>query len=380
MSKIVIACGGTGGHLSPGIALAQRLTAHGHECCLYISKKQVDNRLCQKYKDLCFKTIPGIGFSLNPVRMLGFFTELLRGIFICIFRFIRMKPDVVIAFGGFTSLSAVIVGKIAGCVIVLHEANRIPGKAIRVLGKYSNRVYLPEGVWCRSVPSRKVKAAGYPVREEIKKMGRLRARKALDLPIDAKILLIIGGSQGAKVFNDWVLANFEKFAEQGVDLCCLTGLTNETKGKLDAVNSRGDIHYCKLIPFCDDMASLLCAADVVISRAGAGSIAEIIECEVPSILIPYPYAADNHQLKNARHVEKQGVAIVLQQNEMDKLYDEAMNLLFNTWLQEKFEEKCVWLKKNDASALILEDIEYLIERKMKGHVRPRHRMRGRVIE
>lgn len=361
MSKVVIACGGTGGHLVPGIAVAQRLKSSGHDCLLLISKKRVDSRLIEKYPELSFKTTPGVGLRLNPISALIFLIEFLRGSIICFVRFLRFRPKIVIAFGGFTSLSAVFIGKLFGAVILLHEANRVPGKATRILGKYADRIYLPDGVGCPKISSRRICNSGYPVRDEFKNRSKVNSRKKLGFHLSNKLLLVIGGSQGAKSLNTWVLDNFEYFAEEGIEICCITGIANSTKGKLDYTASNGQTYYCHLIPFTDDMSVYLNAADVVISRAGAGSIAEIVQCEVPCILIPYPYAADNHQLMNARFLEKQGAAIIVEEDLIEKnLTKEVKELVYNDWLCQKFIEKHSWIKKRNDCSSLFQDIEKIL--------------------
>tara|TARA_B100001093_G_scaffold206298_1_gene198264 strand:- start:638 stop:1756 length:1119 start_codon:yes stop_codon:yes gene_type:complete len=360
MSRILISCGGTGGHLAPGIAVAQNLIAEGHECMLLTSKKLIDGKLCEKYPEIEISSTPGVGLKRSPFGIILFFIQLFLGVFICFYRFYKFKPNLVISFGGYTSLSSVMVAKLLGVVIFLHEANRVPGKAIRVLGKYANKVYLPEGVFCKRIATRKIFTCGYPVRNEIKRIAKVNSRRTLGLSEENKILLVVGGSQGAQSLNNWVLQNFEKFTDLGVDVCCLTGLLNETRGKKTHTNQSGKTHSCHLIPFSDQMSLYLCAADVIVSRAGAGSIAEIVECEVPSILVPYKFAADNHQLMNARFLERQGGTVVVEQDNLDQLFDEVCELLFNDWLQEKFIKKCGWIKKrNDCSQMYL-DIERIL--------------------
>ena len=138
--KFVIACGGTGGHLAPGIALAQKLTSSGHSCHLFISQKQVDTRLINKYTDLDYVPIHGVGLSMHPVRLAKFLFTLIKSVAYT-FRWLKKwKPDAVVAFGGFISVGAVLSAFLLRIPIVLHEANRKPGRTIMLMRKMATRI------------------------------------------------------------------------------------------------------------------------------------------------------------------------------------------------------------------------------------------------
>ena len=146
MSRFLITCGGTGGHLSPGISLAEGLLERGHEVTLLISMKKVDSRLIEKYPNLRFERMPGSGFSWNPVRMARFATSQLAALRFCIAMARAERPVVVVGFGGFTCAPAALAGRMHRIPVALHEANRVPGLAIRFLGRLAERLYLPLGI------------------------------------------------------------------------------------------------------------------------------------------------------------------------------------------------------------------------------------------
>ena len=133
MSTFIISCGGTGGHLSPGIALAEGLIERGHTCYLVISNKDVDSRLIRNYSHLKFIRIPGVGFSFSLRGLLGFAREQLRGLAFAVKLLRKVKPDMVIGFGGVTTVGIAVAAYLLGCPVVLHEANHRAGKAIRFL-------------------------------------------------------------------------------------------------------------------------------------------------------------------------------------------------------------------------------------------------------
>lgn len=357
MNTFVISCGGTGGHLSPGIALAEELIQRGHKCYLIISNKEVDSRLIKKYSQLEFVRIPGVGFSFSLKGVIRFFHEQIKGILFSIKFLHKKEPDIVIGFGGFTTFGISIAAWILGFPIVLHEANRKVGKAIRLLSVLAQRVYLPLGVRLRSLPPRTIRYIGYPVRKEIRPISKSLACEKLEIKDNVKRLLVLGGSQGASILNKWVNENFEKLAELGIHVYCVTGLGKGVPGKIEYTAKNGESAEILFMPFVDDMATVISASDIVLSRAGAGSIAEICRCQIPAILVPYPAAADNHQEENACFFERQGGGIVINEKKLDGLFDEVAALMFNDWLLDKFEQNLKLIDIHSNLELIVNDLE-----------------------
>ncbi len=336
MSHFVIACGGTGGHLSPGISLAESLIELGHEATLIVSRKNIDARLLQKYPHLRFETAPGTGLSYTPAGFFRFVVSQIRAVFFSAGFVMRRKPDVYVSFGGFLTLGMALVCRGTGIPVVLHEANRVPGRAVRLLSGMATRVYLPPGVKIGGLPPMALRHAGFPVRKEIVPVPRRAARLALGMPEDGNMLLVLGGSQGASALNAWTDSVLDRFARAGVSVLCVTG-PGKSEGRSDERRSAdGRRTVFKHIPFCDRMAEALSAADVVVSRAGAGSIAEFTACATPAILVPYPHAADDHQEENARFFELQGGGYIIRESAVDRLTDEVLALLGNERLMASF--------------------------------------------
>ena len=359
MSNILIACGGTGGHLAPGIALAEKLQARGHDCTLLISKKQVDSLLIKKYPHLNFHKTPGLGFSGSLLRRALFFWRLVTG-FVHSCRLLRKKnADFVILFGGFLSVGLGLAARFKSVPIALHEANCYPGKAVRLLKYFAVRIYLPESVLLKGISTEKIRYFGYPVRNEIKHCLKADAWERLGITVKNKLLVIIGGSQGASALNNWVVENLDALREMELSVYCVTGLGKTPENLADFNSFESADKSMKFVPFSDQMGDVISAADLVISRAGAGSIAEIIRCRAPTILIPYPYAADNHQEANARLHERQGAGVVLSEKDLDKLLMEIKNLIFNDWMLSKFKSNMTRLDQFDSATRIADDIEFL---------------------
>jgi UDP-N-acetylglucosamine--N-acetylmuramyl-(pentapeptide) pyrophosphoryl-undecaprenol N-acetylglucosamine transferase len=359
MSRFLIACGGTGGHLSPGIALAEGLNARGHETTLLISHKKVDARLIEKYPQLRFERIPGAPFTLNPVGFCRFVWEQSQAFWFSA-RFIKAwRPDVIIGFGGFTTSGIIVVAAMFRRPVALHEANRVPGRAIRLLGGLARRVYLPPGVQLAGVRRAWVRHVGLPVRREIMRLPHEAARSRLGLDPAQKVLVIFGGSQGAAPLNHWVRERQGRLAEEGIQVCCVTGLGKGGEEVHELRASSGQTVKAVFVPFCDDVATLLSAADLVVSRAGAGTIAELIRCATPAILVPFPQAADNHQWANARFFEQQGGGLVVDQRYLSGLDREVSDVIFNDWLLRKFRANLQRMDRANSLDLILDDLEKL---------------------
>jgi UDP-N-acetylglucosamine--N-acetylmuramyl-(pentapeptide) pyrophosphoryl-undecaprenol N-acetylglucosamine transferase len=313
MSRVLLACGGTGGHLAPGIALAQRLTEAGHACRLVVSSKAVDARMTSHYPRLEFVAGRGRGFGPGLLGRLRFFPALLGAVWSS-WRLVRcFRPDVLVCFGGFMSLGPAIACRLAGVPVIVHEANRRPGKAVRLIARFASSVHLPGGVRLPGLPASRQHDSGYPVRAEIRPQAREAARRALGLPAAGRLVLVVGGSQGAAPLNRWVEAYLAMFAERGIHVLCLTG----PGGRDEEVRAGQSV--VKFLPFCHQMAAAYSAADLAVARAGAGTLAELATCRTPSVLIPLPHAADDHQTANARHFAEAGGAWLSPEAELPQL-------------------------------------------------------------
>jgi UDP-N-acetylglucosamine--N-acetylmuramyl-(pentapeptide) pyrophosphoryl-undecaprenol N-acetylglucosamine transferase len=357
MSRFLISCGGTGGHLSPGISLAEGLVARGHEATLLISQKKVDARLIEKYPHLRFERVPGTGFSWQPWPLARCAVSQLKGFLFCL-RLVRTeRPDGIVAFGGFTSAGVVLAGWLRRVPVALHESNRVPGRAIRVLGRLARRVYLPPGIRLAGVRSRDTRHAGQPVRREIFRHPQAAARAALGLDENQRVLVVFGGSQGASALNDWTRSQLGVLAGEGIQIYCVTGLGKGHEGVTMLQTKAGVPIRAVFTPFSDRVAELLSAADLVVSRAGAGTLAELIRCETPAILVPFPQAADDHQRANAAFFERQGGGVVVEQARLAGLAAEVLDVIFNDWLLRKFRGNLRRMDRANSLDLLLRDLE-----------------------
>lgn len=358
-NSVLILCGGTGGHLTPGIALAEGLVARDWNPILLVSQKKIDSRILEKYPHLAFAKIPGAPLAAHPVRFVRFLFSQIQA-FLSGLRLVRRHhPAFVIGFGGFTTASVILAARLHRIPVALHEANRVPGRAIRVLARLAQRIYLPPGIQLKNISAKKQQAAGLPTRTEIKPIPRMEACAALGLDPARKTLAIFGGSQGASALNDWARQHSAEFAQLNIQLYCVTG-PGKDMSPPSASAPHDNAPATRFVPFCDNVAALLSASDLVVARAGAGTIAEFIRCATPSILVPYPHAADNHQAANAGWLAAQGAALVVPQNRIPSdLWPSVRSLFSDHARMDAIRAHLQTLDRSRPLDLIITDLETL---------------------
>ena len=316
--KIVIACGGTGGHLFPGIAVAQALRNRGHESLLLISEKEIDALASEGYSELKFEKVPAIGLPklLSPAALkFGFrFVSTYRR---CAGIVKSFDADAVLGMGGFTSMPPIMAGRRRKMKAFIHESNAIPGKANRLTARWVDTVLLGLEECAQHFPGRETRTVGTPLREAMTAaVDRAEALEFFGFDRDEKkTIFIMGGSQGARGVNRGVAEALSEFDPEGVRIIHITG-----KGEYETVKEalgKSDIeHY--ISPFCPRMELGYELADLAIARSGASSLTELAAFGVPSILIPYPYAAEDHQTRNAEVFSKRKAAILMKEEELSR--------------------------------------------------------------
>lgn len=309
--NIVIACGGTGGHLFPGIAVAQELKTRGHNVTLLISQKKVDAQACKNYGDLDFRTIEAIAMPKIPsLALFGFIIKLYKAIRFSSNLLNSVNADVVIGMGGFTSFPPVYAAHRKGIRNYIHDSNALPGKANRMTAKCCTNVLLGIEEAKHYFNSAKCIVTGTPIRQEmVIRKDKNESRKELNLPLDRRITLVMGGSQGAKNLNSLVIEAAQHCSKL-CDFLIITGAADfERVNQLTA-----DMPHVHVIEFCSAMATAYAAADVVISRSGASSLTELAHMGKAALLVPYPFAADDHQAHNARVFAAHGAARMMREN------------------------------------------------------------------
>src|SRR6266513_612215 len=310
----VIACGGTGGHLFPGIAVAEVLRDRGHEVMLLVSEKDIDALALSGRATFRFEKLPTVGLPspFSPA-ILGFVRRFYESLSLCRSIYRKFKPQVVLGMGGFTSTAPVLAGRIRGIPTFIHESNAIPGKANRLTARMVRTVMLGFKECAPFFPRTNTEVTGTPVRTELVRLDRQMARQKLGLREDIPTLLVMGGSQGASGINQAMIKALPFLRNLPLQVIHLSGTRDE---RLVTDNYRRENVPALIAAFHHRMEEVYSAADLVVARAGAASLAEIAAFSLPGILIPFPYATDDHQTRNAEIFTKADAAIVVKEAEI----------------------------------------------------------------
>ena len=344
-SSFFFAGGGTGGHIYPAIAVAQQIvkiepSAKIHFFC---STRSIDQHILGQ-TGFEYTTLPATGFSVRPKKLIDFCKSLLRSYRIAEKAVRTDFNTVVIGAGGFVSTPVCLAAHKHKVPIALLNVDIVPGRANKINARWADEIfvqfpeteqYFTRRKWfdrltsLRGVEGKKVSVVGCPVRSGFRNPQPERAIEQLGLDRDKKILLITGASSGSENINRAVcslLGKLEAFADDW-QIVHLAGRNNYEK----VYNKYSDakISY-KVVSYFDDMPDLLAAADLVIGRSGAVSVAEYAAAAVPSICMPYPYHKDKHQYLNAGKLVEVGAAVIV-----DDLPDEKDR---SEWLAEELEE------------------------------------------
>ncbi|MDR0351705.1 MAG: UDP-N-acetylglucosamine--N-acetylmuramyl-(pentapeptide) pyrophosphoryl-undecaprenol N-acetylglucosamine transferase [Puniceicoccales bacterium] len=360
MNNILIVCGGSGGHIAPGLAVAEELQARNHRCFVCTSQKKIDRRFIEKYSQYQFITTNSLPFSKSPLKFLKFIFSQSKGIFSALKILKEKQISCTVCFGGFTAVGFALASKLKKIPIVLHESNIIAGKSTRALAMLADLIILPSSGIKTKLCARNEKLVrlGIPVRKELCAINKNLAKETLGIQSREKLLLVLGGSQGAKALTDWVRDNVKKFAKHRINCHCLCGLNTKNEKVTDG--------NCSIIfqSFSDDMNALLHAADLVIARAGASTIAECVACHTPMILVPYPLAAENHQEENANEIEQHGCAVKVSQNQINVLFDLVISMITDSKKLSQMATACAAMDGIDVAAEMADRIEKLMTAKV----------------
>jgi len=313
--KFVIACGGTGGHLFPGLAVAEELRGGGHDVMLLVSEKEIDARALGSFPDMPRETLPSVGLpSLLSPAALKFVARLFASYRKCGAICAKFGPDAILGMGGFTSIAPMAAAWRRGIPAFLHDSNAIPGQSHRLGARFCREILLGFEECGRHFPGRKVRVTGTPIRRELagNVPSKAEARRALGLNPDRRTLLVMGGSQGAAGINRLMAEAASGLAGLDLQIVHLSGEKDAEKLR-KAYASSG--LPAAVLPFCDRMQDVYAAADLVVSRSGAASLTELSWFGLPSVLVPFPYAAEDHQRLNAEIFSGAGAAWLLPEKE-----------------------------------------------------------------
>jgi UDP-N-acetylglucosamine--N-acetylmuramyl-(pentapeptide) pyrophosphoryl-undecaprenol N-acetylglucosamine transferase len=313
--RVLITGGGTGGHVYPGLAVAKALEAlaPGSEVRFAGTSRGIESVLVPRagYR---FATLPASGFrGLGGWARFLFLVNFFLGFFRSVLMFLVWRPRVVLGTGGYVSAPVMLAARVLGIPCALQEQNTVPGSTNRLVARWARRIYLGFGGAVRYFKAARCLETGNPVRSEF-----LAAARGAEPPDErtGHRLLVFGGSRGAATLNAAVREAAEIWCARP-DLSVLIQTGPKEHAAVAAAFAAGSPDRISVVPYIDDMASALRRADLVVSRAGAMTLAELQCLGRPAVLVPFPFATDDHQLLNAEDCARSGAAVVLKDDACD---------------------------------------------------------------
>lgn len=354
MITVVIAGGGTGGHVFPMIAVGDAIRAAepGARVVYVGTARGIEVRVMGERGDhlelLDILPLRGgglPGFARGAAAAFASIPEARRLIR-------RLDASAVLSLGGYAGGPVTLAARTLGVPITLLEPNSVLGLSNRLLVPLVDRAYIAFPETARGLRSRTVRRYGVPLR-------RAFARAPYAPQPGRLALLVLGGSQGATALNETVPRAIRAARAAGVDLTAVHQTGRDREEKVRALYAELGLEgHVRVVPFIDDVAAALASADLVLARAGASTVAEICAVGRPALLVPYPFAADDHQMKNARSLERAGGAVALAQAEAteDRLAAELGRLAADPALRARMAEAAAAFGKPDAAARVAADL------------------------
>ena len=371
--RVLMSCGGTGGHIYPAVAIAEILKdlEPGVEISFAGGIGGMEERIVEKegYPFYGFR-VEGLTRSASPrywagnlraladaVRSPGKARSFLK----------RLQPDLVVGTGGYACWPALSAAAKLGIPVAVHESNVEPGLAVQKLSGHMSRIYVNfEETISRIQEPERVLRVGIPVRSRFATADRKSAREALGLKDGQTLILSFGGSGGAEYLNEAILKMMDGFSRHRPDILHIHAAGNRAgvyETMLASAKEKGlaEVPNIRILRFIDNMPDVMTAADIVISRAGAMTISELALSRKCSILVPSPYVAGQHQLKNAQALEQKGAARILYAKD-ERTFDgsefigEVESLLSNEKQMESMRENIASFVLPDANRRIGEDL------------------------
>lgn len=305
--RIAVACGGTGGHVFPGLTTANTLAQRGHEAALWLAGRDVEGPSLDGWHGSCV-FIGSAGLSERPSVLEVFALARLAAAALSARREMRKRrPDVVLGMGSYASVGPVLAARSLGIPYVLHEANAVPGRAVSWLEKSAAAVAVAFEPAVKHLSNRRVVVTGFPVRTDLG--GRFEDG---ELEEGRFTVMAMGGSQGARVLDETVSTALCSLRERGVDVQVIHLARPENREQLERKYRAGSVPG-PVFGFLKEIGKAYNSADVAVVRAGAGTCAELRACRLPGLLVPLPSARRDHQMLNATVMRDAGMAEVVAQ-------------------------------------------------------------------
>ncbi len=317
--KVLIAGGGTAGHINPGLAIAKYIKSKNHETEIIFVGTE---------RGLETKLVPREGFELKLIKVRGFRRKISKDTFIAVKEMFQglhearsivkeFKPDIVIGTGGYVCGPVVFSAAMRKIPTLIHEQNAFPGVTNRILSRFSNITAISFKESEKFFKgAKRIILTGNPIRKEMLEIERVKARESLKVDSSNPLVVIFGGSLGAEKINQSVVDMLKTHYREGTfKLIYATG-EKQHKSVMEKLEGQS-FKSVQVLPYIFDMAGVMAAADLVVCRAGAITISELTALSVPSIMIPSPYVTANHQEHNAKALEKHGAALVILEKDLN---------------------------------------------------------------
>lgn len=369
-SNFFFAGGGTGGHIYPAIAVAEQIVKlePAAKIHFFVSTRSIDEQILSK-TGFEFTKLAALGLSVRPDKLTVFFTSFLKSYRIAKRVFAEIENSIVIGVGGFVAAPVCFAAHKLKKPVVLLNVDIVPGRASKIIGRWADEIFVQFEDTRRYFAGTKagVHTVGCPLRNGFSNPEPDKVKNELGLDKNKKILLITGASSGSENINRAVcslLENLGAFADDW-QIVHLTGTGNYQKVKEKYAYAKiGN----SILSYYDDMPNLLAAADLVIGRSGAVSVAEYAAASVPSICMPYPYHKDRHQYLNAGKLVEAGAAVIVddlqdEQKRLERLWEELKNLLKNETKREQMRWACKSIARLDAGMKIAEKLVKMTNKK-----------------
>ena len=309
MAKFSVSCGGTGGHVFPGMATAKALQGRGHEVTLWLSGKAIETATRHAWNGAVVST-GAEKLSFHPLRLPRTLFNLRRVYCASVRTLKEQKPRALLAMGSYSSLGPVLAARRLGIPVVLHEANVVPGKATSALSRFATAVAIsfPETREHLKHPS--ITLTGLPLRQEMEEAAATPATAPSVFTV-----LTMGGSQGAQRLNETVPPALGRLLAMGIPVDAIHLSGEQAKASVEQAYRAAGVP-ATVYGFCTDMVSVYRRTSLAISRSGANSCLELALFGIPALLVPYPHSVRDHQLENARAMAKAGAANLIEQQDL----------------------------------------------------------------
>jgi UDP-N-acetylglucosamine--N-acetylmuramyl-(pentapeptide) pyrophosphoryl-undecaprenol N-acetylglucosamine transferase len=352
--RIVLSGGGTAGHINPALALAETLLSQGHEVFYAGTPQGVEVRLV-KEAGLPFQAFEAKGFDrARPATLPKALSIIMKSTKKAQAWFKEISPDVVVAFGGYVCIPVGRAAEKMGIPLVVHEQNSVMGMANKYLSRKAAAVALTYEVAGQPVADKtKLSVTGNPVRSSVFNSTREEGRKFLGIPQDALMLLVFGGSLGARHLNSAVVGLKEKLlAIENLYIMHITGPKELETVEAALELSEAERQRYMVLGYQNHMGEAMAACDAVVSRAGATSLAEISARKIPALLVPFPYATADHQTTNAQEYVNHGAAYMIADAEVESAEFERLvfDLITNEQTRTNMTRAAATFETEDAAA------------------------------